>query len=101
MTAAGAPYPYEGCCQHSANAHTRDHCLACDCHRPPIQVQTPPATPDDPGLAELHECNLCHALTTTDREPHIKWHERQADTLETVLSHLAILTAKINQKDNL
>jgi hypothetical protein len=98
MTAV--PYPREGCCQHSANAHTRDHCLACDCHRPPIQVQTPPATPDDPGLTELHECNLCHALTTTDREPHIKWHERQADTLEEILSRLAILTLRSNRKDN-
>jgi hypothetical protein len=97
MTTAGVPYPREGCCQHSANSHTRDHCLACECLRPPMQVQTTP--PDDPGLAELHECGLCHALTTTDRESHIKWHERQMDTLEEILSRLTILTLRSNRKD--
>jgi hypothetical protein len=100
MTAAGVPYPREGCCQHSANSHTRDHCLACECLRPPIQAQTAPAAPADPGLAELHECNLCHALTTTDREPHIKWHERQADTLETILSRLAMLILRGHRTDS-
>jgi hypothetical protein len=82
-------YPFEGCCPHSANAHSRERCLVCDCSRPPVQVQvgpTAPQQPDDGPDADLRACGVCGALTLDeDREKHATWHERLLNTMHNTL----------------
>lgn len=82
-------YPFDGCCEHGPNAHTDDHCLACNCHRPAVQVA--PAPDDGPGI-DLRQCGVCHALTTDEgRIPHLDYHERQMNSLENMLTSLTNL----------
>lgn len=84
-------YPFPGCCDHSSNAHTRDHCLACNCTRPATQIQQPP--PNEPAEADtlvdiLGPCKAtgplapCHALVLDeDRACHQEWHDKLAADL--------------------
>jgi hypothetical protein len=50
-------YPYDGCCEHTHNAHTRDHCMLCTCVRGPIQVGPTVGTvaplPAQPAVLDL------------------------------------------------
>lgn len=84
-------YPFEGCCEHTPNAHDGDHCLAsgCPCERPAIQIA--PAPDADTGI-DLRECGVCHALTTDQaRIAHLDYHERQMNSLENMLTSLTNL----------
>ena len=80
-------YPFEGCCEHTSNAHTRDHCLLCTCAKPAVQItvnQGSKVEEPEPeaGLTELHECGVCHHLVTKEgREAALDWHERLSDTI--------------------
>lgn len=86
VTSTGCPF---GQCEHTSNAHSRKHCLLCDCEKAPV-VHLPPQPQDLPpdderGLAVLHDCGICGALTAPDtREKHVAWHERQITTLENL-----------------
>jgi hypothetical protein len=84
-----AEYPYPDCCEHTFNTHTDDHCLACNCRRPAVQIA--PAPEGDTGI-DLRECGVCHALTTDEaRVRHLDYHERQMNTLENTLTSLTNL----------
>lgn len=97
------PYPYEGCCEHSANAHSRKHCLLCDCEKAPQVMQVPvpvPAPPPEPepdiGVEVLHPCGICKGLTV-DREGHQTWHERELARQENFVRALTGLAARLGQ----
>lgn len=106
------PYPLPGtCCEHSANAHSRDHCLVCDCQKPPQVIYTqqvgapqpPPREDDDPSspVLDLIECGQCHALLTpAAREAHLTWHEKLVDTLSNMFTALSALARQPNPKEN-
>lgn len=92
-----AAYPFEGCCEHTSNAHSRLHCLLCDCKRPPEVVNPQPApqvivgtadtsptddvsVPDGYGVYVLIRdllgvlaCGRCGALVA-DPTTHTAWH---------------------------
>lgn len=106
-----ADYPFEGCCDHGSNSHTRERCLACDCTKPAVQVTSRPVVDGvDPGeLADVRVCGHCRALTLADdRDAHAGWHEAELDrrqtlldTLEKTLSALAALRQRVpTQKEN-
>lgn len=80
-------YPFPGCCEHTANAHSRRHCLLCDCEKQP-QVQAPPPEPQmtwsqwadvvtptmphfDVDVTDLSICPRCGCLV--DAEIHEQW----------------------------
>jgi hypothetical protein len=80
-----ADYPFPGCCEHTPNAHSRKHCLLCECEKGPVQVGQPAQDPQ-PGVLELSKCGTCRALLENeeDRTAHLDWHERQLRTIENL-----------------
>lgn len=118
----GGGYPFPGCCDHGFNTHDRDHCLACACQRPPVQVQqaTPVPEQDVPepfrhliasltasgelgrvGVPEqvvaqtvdVISCGVCHALVAAEnREAHLLRHEADTATLSALVTVLQDLT---------
>ena len=98
MDALTAPNPYPdppNCCEHSANAHSRKHCLLCDCEKAP-QVSRAAAPPEPEGeTVGLRPCGHCHAAvpdTPEDVEGHLDWHERQLGSLEVLMAAVWSLT---------
>lgn len=88
-----ADYPFPGCCEHTTNAHSRRHCLLCDCEKSPVQVAPAPPpswAPEDVDTTNVRPCEVCHALTLAeDAEQHAEWHDRQLITLENLAAALS------------
>jgi hypothetical protein len=105
-----------GQCEHSYNAHGKDHCLACDCEKPPpplpapvgSQIRTDDGTivastePQELEALEMDVCNICSAYVD-DRERHVTWHERRTDSTTNLvisISHLDRLVRELQDKVN-
>jgi hypothetical protein len=95
-TPPGCPWQQ---CGHNDNAHAKDHCLACDCEKPPPPMPTPVTsgklmTSDGTVVAQTEEvelealemdvCNVCSAYVA-DRDKHVSWHERTIDTITNLV----------------
>jgi hypothetical protein len=85
VTLPTTPCPF-GQCEHTGNAHTRNHCTLCECEKAPVVIPPPaPPTPPPTDEEELHTCGQCGALTTdAAREKHADDHERTLNTLEAL-----------------
>jgi hypothetical protein len=98
MAARFSPVP-DGCpwgqCEHTANAHTRDHCMGCHCEKPP---PPPPGAPDQVELEalELDVCTACGAYVD-NREKHVTWHERQLDTMTNLTISVSTLQHRLER----
>lgn len=95
-------YPFPGCCPHSPNAHTRNHCLACACVKPPARIDPPPQPEPAPtfDVDFLRSCVQCGALLLDeDREKHIDWHQRELDRFESITIALAHLEMELRKGD--
>jgi hypothetical protein len=105
-------YPFPGCCPHSFNAHARDHCMACDCTKPPTPISTLPAPREPADTVSLGEelpegdlqfprtCGNCHALIwEEDREVHLDWHQGELDRFESITIALARLEMELRKGD--
>jgi hypothetical protein len=101
-----------GQCEHSYNAHGRDHCHACECEKPPppLPQSAPAITIEELEAGESQEleaiegetCNICSAYVF-DREKHVTWHERRTDSTTNLvisISHLDRLVRELQDKVN-
>lgn len=90
-----AEYPFDGCCPHVFNAHTRNHCVVCDCTKLPARIDMAPLPEPSPTVDGdvLRSCGQCGALLLDEnREKHIDWHQRELDSRADILTTLAKLT---------
>jgi hypothetical protein len=96
-------YPFEGCCEHGPNAHTRDHCMACGCQKPPVQIDTPtPQGEEGRALIDtnVRECSVCWSLVIDEsRGAHLDKHEQMLNTLTNLETALRRLTQKEKHND--
>lgn len=95
-------YPFPGCCPHSFNAHARDHCLACDCAKPPARIDTAPQPEPEPtfDVDFLRSCGQCGVLLLDEnREKHLDWHQAELDRFESITIALARLEMELRKGD--
>jgi hypothetical protein len=111
--APGCPWSQ---CEHSFNAHTRDHCMGCECEKPPppLPQPAPAITVEEFEAGERDSlrqhldmgpqltfdpdniCGICSAVVV-DREKHVSFHERRTDTRTNLVMSISQLERMVRE----